>query len=95
MPGLQSFSDTVISCFNDGGVIKVNAMIIRPRIVRNVKAFGARFHICDVFLFSSDERFASFTYVIPGTGSANVYVTKTVDAPYLFMAYKATFCQDR
>ena len=43
-------------------------MIIGPRVVRNVGAFGARFHISDVFLFSSDERSASFTYVIPRTG---------------------------
>ena len=40
VPGFQSFSDTVISCVNDRGVIKVNAMIIRPRVVRNVRAFG-------------------------------------------------------
>ena len=34
--GFQNFSDTVISCVNDRGVIKVNAMIIiRPRVVRN------------------------------------------------------------
>ena len=40
-------------------------MIIRPRMVHNVRAFGARFHVSDAFLFSSDERSA---YVIPWTG---------------------------
>ena len=74
MPGFQSFSDTVISCVNYGGVIKVNAMIIRPRVVRNVRAFGARFHMSDVFLFSSDERSANFTYVIPRTGGARNFI---------------------
>ena len=65
----------VISCVSDRGVIKVNAMIIRPHVVSNVRAFGARFHISDVFLFSSDERSASFTYVIPRTGGTRDWHT--------------------
>ena len=70
VPAFQSFSDTVITCVNDRGVIKVNAMIIRPRMVRNVRAFGTRFHISGMLFFSSDERSAGFTYVIPQTGGA-------------------------
>ena len=49
-------------------------MIIRRRVVRNVRTFGARFHISNVFLFSSDERSTSFTYVIPRTGGARNFV---------------------
>ena len=49
-------------------------MIIRRRVVRNVRTFGARFHISNAFLFSSDERSTSFTYVIPRTGGARNFV---------------------
>ena len=49
-------------------------MIIRLRVVRNVRAFGARFHISDVFLFSSGEKSAGFTYVIPRTGGTRSFI---------------------
>ena len=40
-----------------------HAKIIRPRVICNVRAFGARFHIS-----------ASFTYVIPWTGDARNFI---------------------
>ena len=54
----------------------MRAMIIRPRVVRNLRVFGARFHISDVFLFfSSDERSAGFTNVIPRTGGTKNFIS--------------------
>ena len=51
MPGFQEFSDSIVSFVNDETIIKINGMVIGPRLMCNPRAFGHSFDVPYTFFF--------------------------------------------
>ena len=53
MLGFQERPESIIAFVNDKGVIKINDMVIGPRMMCNSRAFGRSFDVPFVFFFSA------------------------------------------
>ena len=61
-------SDSIVALVNhdDGGVIKINDMVMGPRMMCNPGAFSRSFHVPFVlFFFPRNKRSACFTNIAP------------------------------
>ena len=67
MPGFECFTNAVIALVNNTSIVKINAMIVFPSMVGNVRYIRKILQIPLMFLFASLEASSGFTYVVPRT----------------------------
>ena len=70
----NSFSNAVIAFVYHGSALKVNRVIVFPRMVGNVRATRIVFKISLMFLSSGFKASASFSYITPTAVRARNFV---------------------
>ena len=67
MPGFECFTKTVIALVRNTSIVEINAMIVFPRMVDNVRSIRIVLQILLMFLFAGLEASSGFSYVVPRT----------------------------
>ena len=67
MPGFECCKNAVIALVYDTSIVEINAMIVFPRMVGNIRSIGIVLQFPLMFHFAGLEASSGFSYVVPRT----------------------------